>query len=96
MLPRPDTKLDLFAYSALAVRSGSRLNAMGVYAWYHLSALQKASRLADDSLSADERRALARTLLSDEAFALHFLEVHLRGRPHCRDLGRCLATQGHA
>jgi hypothetical protein len=74
MLPRPDTKLDLFAYSALAVRSGSRLNAMGVYAWYHLSALQKASRLADDSLSADERRALARTMLSDEAFALHFLE----------------------
>ena len=74
LLPRPDTDLDPFKYSVLALRSGSVLNAVGVYSWYHLSALQKASRLANEQLSADERRALARAALIDEAFALHFLE----------------------
>jgi len=74
LLPRPDTDLDAFKYAELAGRSGSVLNAVGVYGWYHLSALQKASRLAHEQLSADERRALARAALIDEAFALHFLE----------------------
>ena len=58
----------------LALKPGSHLNAVGVYAWYHISALQKASRLANEQLSPEERRALARAMLFDEAFALHFLE----------------------
>jgi len=74
LLARPDTKLDPNAYGALAVRPGSELNALGVYAWYHISALQKASRLANEELSPQERRALTRSALFDEAFALHFLE----------------------
>ena len=49
LLPRPDTNLDPIAYGALALRPGSELNAAGVYAWYHISALQKASRLATES-----------------------------------------------
>src|SRR6516164_9784163 len=51
-----------------------RINALGVYSWYHLSALQKATRLARDGISGDQRVALARAMLFDEAFALHFLE----------------------
>jgi len=74
LLPRPDTNLDTSKYASLALQRGSVLNAAGVYAWYHISALQKASRLANEPLSADERRALARAALFDEAFALHFLE----------------------
>ena len=74
LLPRPDTNLDPLAYGILALRPGSPLNAVGVYAWYHISALQKASRLANEQLSPEERRALARAMLFDEAFALHFLE----------------------
>lgn len=75
LLPRPDTNLDPGAYGALALLPGSDLNAAGVYAWFHLSALQKASRLANEpQLSPEERRALARSALFDEAFALHFLE----------------------
>jgi hypothetical protein len=74
LLPRPDTNLDPIAYGALALRPGSELNAAGVYAWYHISALQKASRLATEQLSPEERRALERSALIDEAFALHFLE----------------------
>lgn len=74
MLPRPDTNLDAGAYAAYALRPGVDLNAAGVYARFHLSALQKASRLADERLSPEERRALARAALFDEAFALHFLQ----------------------
>jgi hypothetical protein len=45
-----------------------------VYVWYHLSALSKAARLAQGGLSEPQRRVLARAILFDEAFALHFLE----------------------
>lgn len=61
-----------YATATLAV--GSEVNAIGVFSWYHLSALQKASRLANEQFSAGQRRELARSLLFDEAFALHFLE----------------------
>ncbi len=75
MLARPDTNLDPLAYAALALRPGSPLNAPGVYTQYHVSALQKASRLANEpGLSTEQRSELARSALFDEAFALHFLE----------------------
>ncbi len=75
LMPRPDTNLDAVAYAELALRLGSELNAAGVYVWYHQSALQKASRLANEpQLSPEERRSLTRAMLFDEAFALHFLE----------------------
>ena len=73
-LARPDTSLDPEAYGDLTLREGSRMNSIGAYAWYHVSALQKAARLAREQLSDDERRALARAVLFDEAFGLHFLE----------------------
>jgi len=74
LLARPDTQLDADEYGVTALRAGSDLNAGGVYAWFHISALQKASRLADPRLSAAERAELTRSALFDEAFALHFLE----------------------
>ncbi len=74
LLARPDTNLDPYAYAQLTLRPGSELNAIGVWATFHLNALLKASRLAKEQLGSDERRALARAALFDEAFALHFLE----------------------
>lgn len=74
MLSRPDTDLNPLRYAKIALSPGSELNAVGVYVWYHESALQKAAALADDRLPKGERRALARAALFDEAFALHFLE----------------------
>jgi hypothetical protein len=74
LLARPRPETDERAYADLTVRPGSELNALGVYAWYHLSALQKATRLARERLTPAEYRALARAMLFDEAFALHFLE----------------------
>lgn len=74
LLARPHTSTTLLEYARLTLKSGSELNALGVYAWYHLSAMQKATRLAHEKLGEAERRKLARAMLFDEAFALHFLE----------------------
>jgi hypothetical protein len=74
LLARPHTGISAHEYALLTLRSGSTTNALGVYAWYHLDALQQATRLAHEQLSPDERQALVRAMLFDEAFALHFLE----------------------
>ena len=75
LLSRPSTDVQAVDYAGLTLRPGSELNAIGVYAWFHLSALQKASRLrSETALSPAQREALARAVLADEAFALHYLE----------------------
>jgi len=61
-------------YADETLQLGSELSAVGVYAWFHLSALQKASRLANEQLDGEQRQALSLSALFDEAFALHFLE----------------------
>ena len=74
LLPRPSTGMPSREYAALTMKPGSEISAIGVYTWYHLSAMQKATRLANERLAPDQRAALARAMLFDEAFALHFLE----------------------
>jgi hypothetical protein len=74
LIPRPRTNTTAREYAQLTLYPGSELNAIGVYAWFHVSALQKATRLATEQLAPAERTALARAMLADEAFALHFLE----------------------
>lgn len=74
LLPRPRTDMAPKDYAELAFNAGSELNALGVYLWFHLSALQKASRLAGEPLPPAQRQQLARAMLADEAFAVHFLE----------------------
>jgi hypothetical protein len=61
-------------YAKNTLEPGSEINAIGVYTWFHLSALMKASRLANEQVTNAQRRALSRSALFDEAFALHFLE----------------------
>lgn len=56
------------------VKESAELNALGVYIWYHYSALVKASRLNLEALTPEQRSALILSALADEAFALHFLE----------------------
>jgi len=74
LLARSGTDQTGDEYAAETLEEGSELSAIGVYAWYHLSALQKASRLANEQLDGQQRQALSRSALFDEAFALHFLE----------------------
>ena len=74
LLARPSPDVRPIDYASLTLRPGSELNAIGVYAWFHLSALQKASRLRSEQLDAAQRTELTRAALADEAFALHFLQ----------------------
>jgi len=74
MLARQQVNTLLTDYFRSCCREGSAPNLVGTYSWYHSSALKKASRLATESLSPENRVALSRAILADEAFALHFLE----------------------
>ena len=74
LLARPEVDFSAEEYMEATLKAGSEINAVGVWGRYHLSALQKATRLARDNLKPDERSALARAVLIDEAFALHFME----------------------
>jgi hypothetical protein len=74
LIARPYAETDEQSYVETCLGTGCELNAMGAYAWYHLSALQKAYRLSQGNLTGDEAHSLARAALADEAFSLHFLE----------------------
>ncbi len=75
LIARPAANISGLEYAGLALRPGSEMNAMGVYAFYHIKALKKASRLANESqLTIQQRQMIARSMLADEGFALHFLE----------------------
>lgn len=72
LMPRPRTDITPQEYLQLTMSVGAELNAIGVYARFHASALQKATRLANEQLAPAERQALALSMLADEGFALHF------------------------
>jgi hypothetical protein len=74
LLARPTTKTTEVEYAGITIGPGAELNAVGVYSYFHLSALQKALRLAKETLTPAQRRDLVRAMLADEAFALHFLQ----------------------
>ena len=74
LLARPRVDFTAQEYMEATLMAGSEINAVGVWGRYHLSALQKATRLARENLAPEERSALARAMLADEAFALHFME----------------------
>jgi len=74
LLARSSVDEEGLDYVTRSLQEGAELNALGAYTWYHLSALEKASRLSRESLRPEQRSALAIAVLADEAFALHFLE----------------------
>jgi hypothetical protein len=71
-LETPAESREQYAYEC--IKEGSELNALGVYIWYHYSALEKMSKLASEKLSQEERSALILSALADEGFGLHFLQ----------------------
>jgi len=74
LLARPDVNTDAMTYLSGCLKEGVESNAIGAYTWFHLSALIKASQLKNQDLTAEEHSSLARAVLADEAFALHFIE----------------------
>lgn len=74
MLARKDVNTTASEYFEYCFNEGSEVNLIGTYVWYHTSALIKASRLATENLTQEQRVLLSRSMLADEAFAIHFLE----------------------
>jgi len=74
LLSLHDVDMDALSYILSCLNKGTELNAISAYSWYHYSALSKASRLYDENLTEKERSALTLSALSDEAFAIHFLQ----------------------
>jgi len=74
LLARPDVNTKAREYLTACVKEGTELNALGVYVYFHTSALYKAARYYTEQLSPVEKSELILAALADEAFALHFLE----------------------
>ena len=74
LLARPRFDESGKEYLTDCLSKGAPLNALGAYAWFHTSAVIKASRYATGNLKEDEKAKLILSALADEAFALHFLE----------------------
>ncbi len=65
---------DATRYLESCVLEKADLNAIGVYATYHLAALRLAAALGSGEVPDADRPATARAALAAEAFGLHFLE----------------------
>ena len=74
LIPLSKVNTDALSYGYSCVKDEPEMNAIGAYVWYHYSALLKAAMLSTENLTAQERSALIRAALADEAFALHFLQ----------------------
>jgi hypothetical protein len=74
MLALPDISIGDTAYVTLCLKAGAPLNLLGVYSWFHISAMETAALLKRDDLNDEEKAAIVLSVLADEAFALHFLE----------------------
>jgi hypothetical protein len=72
LLPR--TGDELLAYVQACLAEGAPLNALGLYAQYHIAALGLAQHLASGAVPAAERAAAARDILALEGYSLHWLE----------------------
>ena len=74
LLSLTDVNMDALSYVLACTKEGEELNAISAYAWYHYKAIKKASRLAKEILTPEERSALTLAMLADEAYAIHFLQ----------------------
>ncbi len=74
MLARPEVSTSANDYFEICYGEGTDLNLIGIYTHFHISAMLKASRLATETLTEEQRSELTLSVLADEAFALHFLE----------------------
>jgi hypothetical protein len=74
LLALPDVNMSALNYTLAFLIEGAELNAIAAYAWYHYSALTKASLLVNQNLTLEERSTIILSALADEAFGIHFLE----------------------
>jgi hypothetical protein len=74
LLSLSDVNIEAISYILSCTKEGAELNAIAAYAWYHYSAMSKASLLANNNYTQEERSIIILSALADEAFAIHFLQ----------------------
>ncbi len=74
LLARPEVDTDGETYYVQSHQAGAELNAIGMYSWFHTSAMYKLARARDPQMTSSERASLILAALADEAFGIHFLE----------------------
>ncbi len=70
----PRTGDDVLQFVRASVVEGAPLNALGLYAQYHIAALALAQQLASGAIPAADRVAAVRDIVALEGFSLHWLE----------------------
>jgi hypothetical protein len=70
----PRTGDDVLQFVRAAVAEGAPLNALGLYAQYHIAALALAQQLASGTIPAADRVTAVRDIIALEGFSLHWLE----------------------
>lgn len=73
LLPRSLPNVTLTEYFELCTAKNADPNAIAVYAWLHISAMEKATQYATNP-GGPEANNLLLSALAEEAFALHFLQ----------------------
>ncbi len=70
----PRTGDDVMEFVGASVAEGAPLNAVGLYAQYHIAALALAQQIAKGEIPPGERDAAARDVILLEGFSIHWLE----------------------
>jgi hypothetical protein len=73
LLPREGAP-DARSYAVTALSEGAEINAIGIYVYFHLLAIERARAFDPEAGDAGARAAAAREILSLEMYGLHFLE----------------------
>jgi len=74
LLPREQSGINIDQYLQSCIQKGAALNAMGVYAYFHSSAMLKMMAYTQEPENAPDKLSLLIAAMADEAFALHFLQ----------------------
>ena len=74
LLTRQKADTDATAYFESCLKEGASVNAIGLFTYYHLIALNQAFKARNSQLSKEEQSALLLNAFANEAFAEHFLQ----------------------
>jgi len=74
LLARDSVNESVADYFRRCLKQGAPLNALGAYAFFHTRALKMIALYNTESLTEQEKSAIALAALANEAFALHFIE----------------------
>ncbi len=74
LLERNEVNEQVGEYFARSLAEGAPLNALGMYAYFHTRAMEKAAQVNRPDLTREQKSSILLAALANEAFALHFIQ----------------------